>query len=218
MADQEKDRQMETRMDDMLDSLLANYSSAEPRPGLETRILANLRDAEGREAGRGWWSFRWLWAGAAVAALIVGGLLVIGKGKRHVAPPTHTVVRTGQPAVQQRVNQQPSVKQPAVQEPLVQSSIPKIGATPAIHHRHRTPAPRPQQNATLAWSQRPAVFPTPTPLSEQERLLLQYYRRTPREEVIAQSHPDEPPVVGDQDQTEAIPDPMHIPQKVSNTR
>jgi hypothetical protein len=42
MADQEKDRQV----DKMLDSLLANYSSAEPRPGLETRILANLREAE----------------------------------------------------------------------------------------------------------------------------------------------------------------------------
>ena len=46
MADQEKDRQMRSKM---LDSLLANYSSAEPRPGLETRILANLRDAEKKE-------------------------------------------------------------------------------------------------------------------------------------------------------------------------
>jgi len=212
MADQEKDK----RIDEMLDSLLANYSSAEPRPGLETRILANLklenlRDAESREAGRGWWGFKWMWAGAAVAALIVGGVLIIGK--RHVAPPTHTVVQTVQPAVQQ-----PVIQRPIIQEPRVQSSVPKIGATPAIHHRHKTLAPGPQQNATLAVSQRPAVFPTPTPLSEQERLLLQYYSRTPREEVIAQSHPDEPPVVGDQDQTEAIPDLMHIPQKFSNTR
>src|SRR5215467_11533405 len=119
MADQEKEK----RMDDMLDSLLANYSSAEPRPDLETRILANLRDAEGREAGRGWWGLKWMWAAAAVAALIVGGVLI--SGKRHVAPSTHTVVQTVQPAVQQRVIQQPvvpqpSVKQPAVQEPAVQ--------------------------------------------------------------------------------------------------
>ncbi|HEY2115922.1 MAG TPA: hypothetical protein VGJ51_12580, partial [Candidatus Angelobacter sp.] len=85
-------------------------------------------------------------------------------------------------------------------------------------HRHKTLAPVPPQNVTLALNQRPAVFPTPTPLSEQERLLLQYYRGTPREEMIAQSHPDEPPVVGDQDQTEAIPDLTHIPQKLSNTR
>jgi hypothetical protein len=187
MADQEKDKQMETRMDDMLDSLLANYSSAEPRPGLETRILANLklanpRDTEGREAGRGWWGLKWMWAGAAVAALIVGGLLIIGKGKRHVAPPTHTVVQTAQPAVQQ-----PAVQQPIVEQPMVQSSVPAAGgAPPAIHRRHKTLAPEPQQNATLAVSQRPASFPTPSPLSEQERLMLAYLNNTPHEEVIAQ--------------------------------
>jgi hypothetical protein len=206
MADQEKDKQMQTKIDDMLDSLLAKYSSAEPRPGLENRILANLklanpRDAESREASRGWWGFKWLWAGAALAALIVAGVLI--GGKRHGAPPSNTMVQTRQP----------------VPQPAVKSSLPStVGATPPIHHRHKALAPGPQQNAGLAWSQRPAVFPTPTPLSEQERMLLQYYSGTPREEVIAQSHPDEPPVVGDQDQTEAIPDLMHIPQKLSNTR
>jgi hypothetical protein len=207
MADQEKDK----KIDEMLDSLLANYSSTEPRPGLETRILANLRNAEGREAGGGSWGLKWLWVGAALAAVIVGGVLI--SGKRHVAPPNHTVVQTVQPAVQQ-----PAVPQPIVEQPRVQSSVPTVGATPAIHHRQKTLAPVPQQNATLALNQRPAIFPTPTPLSEQERLLLQYYSRTPREEVIAQSHPDEPPVIGDQDQTEAVPDLMHIPQKLSNTR
>lgn len=202
MADQEKDKQI----DEMLDSLLASYSSAEPRPGLETRILANLRDAEGKQAARGWWGFKWLWAGAVLAAVIVAGVLI--RGKRHVAPPPHTVVQSVQPAVQL----------PVVQQRAVQSSVPAAAGSERAIHRRKTLAPVRQQNATLALSQRPAVFPTPTPLSEQERLLLQYYSGTPREEVIAQSHPDEPPVVGDQDQTEAIPDLTHIPQKVSNTR
>lgn len=209
MADQEKDKQMQ--IDEMLDSLLANYSSVDPRPGLENRILANLRDAESREAGRGWWGFKWVWAGVALAALIVAGLMV--RVKRHVAPSPSTVVQTVQPTVQQ-----PAVQQPVTKEPTVQSSVPTVGATPAIHHRHKILGPGPRENATLAWSQRPPVFPTPTPLSEQELLLLSYYSHTPREELIAQSHPDEPPVLGDQDQTEAIPDLMHIPQKVSNTR
>ncbi|HET8889779.1 MAG TPA: hypothetical protein VFQ41_12820 [Candidatus Angelobacter sp.] len=207
MADQEKDKQM----DKMLASLLAGYSSAEPRPGLETRILANLRDAESREASRGWWGFKWLWAGAALAAVIVAGVLI--GGRRHAAPPTQTVVQTAQPAVQQPVFQQPIVQQPAIQ-----SSVPAVVGQERVIHRQETLAPVRQQNAMLALSQRPAVFPTPTPLSEQERLLLSYYSHTPREEVIAQSHPDEPPVVGDQDQTETIPDLMHIPQKASNTR
>jgi len=214
MADQEKDKQMQ--IDEVLDSLLASYSSVEPRPGLETRIMATLRDGESREASRGWWNFKWVWAGAVLATLIVAGVLV--RGKRHVAPPPRTVVQTTPAAVQQPLVKQSNAQQPGVQQPTVQSSVPTFGVTPAVRHRHKTLAPVPQQNATLAWNQRPTVFPTPTPLSEQERLLLSYYSHTPREEVIAQSHPDEPPVVGDQDQTQAIPDLMHIPQKVSNTR
>lgn len=212
MADHEKDK----HMDEMLDSLLASYSSAEPRQGMETRILASLREAESREASRGWWGFKWLWAGAVLAAAIMGGVLI--SGKRHVAPPPRTIVQTGQPAVQQPVVQKPSVQQPVIQRPTVQSSVPTAVGSERVIHRHKTLAPGPQQNATLARSHRPAVFPTPTPLSEQERLLLQYYSGTPREEVIAQSHPDEPPVAGDQDQTEAMPDLTHIPQKTSNTR
>lgn len=196
MADQEKDK----KMDAMLDSLLANYSSAEPRPGLETRILANLREAE-KKAPQGWWNFKWIWAGVVAAAIIVAAVLV--NGRHRVAPPTNMVVRTSQPALQ------PQIQPHAPVHPQATVRVP----------RHKPSTVRAvQQNATLALNQRPAVFPTPTPLSEQERLLLQYYSRTPREEVIAQSHPDEPPVVGDQDQTEAIPDLMHIPQKFSSTR
>ena len=75
MADQEKDKQMQMQIDDMLDSLLANYSSVDPRPGLETRILANLilaspRDAEGRE-----------YLDAAGGAIVVN----VGHGRREIA-------------------------------------------------------------------------------------------------------------------------------------
>lgn len=195
MADQEKDK----RMDEMMDSLLANYSSAEPRLGLETRILANLREA-GKEATHGWWNFKWLWAGMVTAAIIVAAMMI--NGRHRIAPPANVVVRTSQPAPQEGI--QPHA--PAVRNEAVRISP-------------RKPlAPTRPQNAALALNERPAVFPTPTPLSEQEKLLLSYLAGTPREEVIAQSHPDEPPVVGDQDQTEAIPDLTHIPQKFSNTR
>src|SRR3954464_13882207 len=195
MADQEKDRQI----DEMLDSLLANYSSAEPRSGLETRILANLHEAE--KTPQGWWSFKWIWAGVFAAAIVIAMALV--SGRHRVTLPTNTVVETRQPAPQ----------------PQIQPHAPVAPQIAAKGHRRKPSAvPASQHSATLARSQRPAVFPTPTPLSEQERLLLSYYSHTPREELIAQSHPDEPPVMGDQDQTEAVPDLMHIPQKPSNTR
>jgi hypothetical protein len=196
MADQEKDKQMQ--IDEMLDSLLANYSSAEPRPGLETRILANLHEAE--KTPQGWGNFKWLWAGAVAAAIIVAAVLI--GGRHRIAPPTNVIVKTNSPAPQ----------------PEIQPRAPIAPKETARIHRHKPPAPALPQNANLALSQRPAVFPTPTPLSEQEQLLLRYYTGTPREEVVAQSHPPDEPLMGDQNQTEAIPDLTHIPQKLSITR
>jgi hypothetical protein len=49
MAEQEKDQ----HLDEMLDSLLASYSNEDPRPGMETRILATL-EARERQRRRGW--------------------------------------------------------------------------------------------------------------------------------------------------------------------
>ena len=198
MIDPEKDKQMQ--IDDMLDSLLANYSSAEPRPGLETRILANLRDAEENKSPAGWWNFKWLWAGMVTAAIIVAAVLI--SGRHQIAPPTHMIARTNQPAP----------------HPETQPNAPAVRNETVRIRPRKSLAPTRPQNAALALNERPAVFPTPTPLSEQEKLLLSYLAGTPREEVIAESHPDEPPVVGDQEQTEAIPDLTHIPQKLGNTR
>ncbi len=176
MADQEKDKQMQ--IDDMLDSLLANYSSAEPRPGLETRIMANLilanpRDAESREASRGWWGFKWLWAGAALAAVIVIGVLI--GGKRHAAPPSRTVVQIAQPAAQQ----------PQVQ-PKPPETAPEIARKQRQRRPHRAAMITAARNSGLKPEARPANFPTPFPLSEQERLMLAYLNNRPRQEVIAQ--------------------------------
>jgi hypothetical protein len=198
MADQEKDKQMQ--IDDMLDSLLANYSAAQPRPGLETRILANLQGEAGNQSPAGWWNLKWLWAGAVAAAIVMAAVLI--NGRHRVAPPTNIVVKNTRPAPQ----------------PEIQPHAPAVRNETVRIRPRKSLAPTRPQNAALALNERPAVFPTPTPLSEQEKLLLSYLAGTPREEVVAQSHPDEPPVVGDQDQTEAIPDLTLIPQKLGNTR
>jgi hypothetical protein len=164
MIDPEKDKQM----DEMLDSMLANYSSAEPRPGLESRILANLRDAEDKDAGHGWWNFKWLWAGVVAAAIIVAAVLI--SGRHRIAPPTHVVVKTTQPAPQ------PGIQSHA---PIAPKQVGKI-------HRRKPPVPKLPQDATLALSERPANFPTPAPLSEQERMMFTYLANTPKEIVVAQ--------------------------------
>lgn len=166
MADQEKDKQMQ--IDDMLDSLLANYSAAEPRPGLETRILANLREAEEKKAPAGWWNFKWVWAGMVTAAIIVAAVLI--GGRHRVEPPTNVIVKTS----------------PAVPQPEIQPHAPIARQETARIHRRKPSAATQPQNSTLVVSRRPANFPTPAPLSEQDRLMFMYLENTPHEVVIAQ--------------------------------
>jgi hypothetical protein len=109
-----------------------------------------------------------LWAGAAVAAvIIIAAVLIAG---RHVAVPTPTVVQ---------------IQRPAPPQPQVQRSLPTTASTIPASHR-KTPVQRRPENTTLALSQRPAIFPTPAPLSEQERLMFTYLANTPQEEVVAQ--------------------------------
>lgn len=195
MANRKNDKQI----DEMLDSLLASYSSAEPRPGLETRILANLRDSAISGTSHGWLNFKWLWA-AVIAAGIIIVTVVIHKQQRITAP-ANVVVKNSQPAPR----------------PEIQPNVPVAHEKAAMIHHHHPPLPKQTQNVALALGQRPAIFPTPTPFSEQEKLLLSYFARTPQEEKIAQSRPEEPPA-GDRDQTKAVPDLTHIPQKISDTQ
>ena len=125
----------------MLDSLLANYSSAEPRPGLETRILANLREAE-KKAPQGWWNFKWIWAGAVAAAVVIAMVLV--NVRHQVTPPTNTVAKTISPAPQPEI--QPDT-------PIVRTE------TVRIHRRKPSAVPTSQHSATLALNSAAGSFP-----------------------------------------------------------
>ena len=71
MADLNDSKNNDRKLEEMLDSMLSTYSSAEPRPGLETRILANLKEQSAQRTSR--WSPGWIWIGsiAAVAAVVL---------------------------------------------------------------------------------------------------------------------------------------------------
>jgi hypothetical protein len=201
MADPKKENQEKDRqMDEMLDSLLAAYSSAEPRPGLETRILASLRDAPSREASPAPWNFKWLWTGAAIAAaIIVGAALLVGH-RNDKAP----VVVQKSPAPVQPQSEQTQQNTPQI--------MPEIATHPRESRPHGATAPPAVQNSGLALGQRLAIFPTPTPLSEQERLMLAYLANTPHEEIIAQTQRDEKEADafwGDRDTSPEIPAPVN---------
>jgi hypothetical protein len=171
MAEQDKDR----KLDNLLDSMLARYSDAQPRPGLETRVMAQLREQAGRK--KSWkWSLRWTCAGAMAAALVT--VVFIVRLERPIESPEPPVFHADWSLLH---HSDPSVIQP----PPASSSV-----TTAQRNGH-APQPRHQELAVAA-DTRPDVFPTPAPLSDQEKLLLRYLARTARHEIVAQSHPDEP--------------------------
>jgi hypothetical protein len=66
MENNERDR----KLDQWLDEALSQYSAAEPRLGLEQRILAGVHAEERAQTGRkNWW--RWMPAFAAIAAVLI---------------------------------------------------------------------------------------------------------------------------------------------------
>lgn len=71
MENNERDR----KLDQWLDEALSKYSAAEPRLGLEQRVLAQLRSEEkARAERRNWW--RWMPAFAAIAAALIVAIAV----------------------------------------------------------------------------------------------------------------------------------------------
>src|SRR5690242_14256340 len=82
MADQNN----ELKLDYLLDSALSTYSAVDPRPGLESRILARVQ-ASAQEVPAPWWGVRWLVAASAVAGITVLVLSVLlSRSARKPAP------------------------------------------------------------------------------------------------------------------------------------
>lgn len=165
MADQNDER----KLDELLDSALSEYSAVEPRLGLEGRILARIQNTAEQPQAR-WWSTGWLVAaiGAAIAVIMLGVLFL-----RPVHKPQQVQVRK-EPAFNQT-------------QPDNNRMAQKLRTVHEGNHPHRVSV-RPE----LARSDRPSVFPTPTGLSEQERLMLAYLAQTPKEEFIAQLQRPQP--------------------------
>jgi len=164
------DQNSERKLDDLLDSALASYSAVEPRPGLEGRILARIQEAAEQPQTR-WWSTRWLVVGgvaATVAAIVLSAWFFWPMHK-----PIQQVQRDIAPSNQAQASKN--------LETTATKSHRQRKSAPVIHKQRQTE----HQQQELARSDRPAVFPTPTGLSEQEKLMLAYVAQTPKEELVA---------------------------------
>jgi hypothetical protein len=92
-------------LDSLIDHALASYTPAEPRPGLEQRILASMVAASQPRT----WAWRPAWALAAAAALIaVVGLPVAFKSMRTQTAVVHLPVAAPPAIAEQHLSPRPA--------------------------------------------------------------------------------------------------------------
>ena len=156
------DKREDQFVDELLDAALSRYAASEPRPGLEERLLAELR---ARPAPPPAWA--WGWQPVAVAAVVVALVAGIFYFTRQPAPELAPVARA--PAA------------PAV-APAPESGAPVAPIPEGPPAAKRTAVARVERVAT---SPRREQFPSAAPLSEQELLLLRYAQQATPEQLVA---------------------------------
>lgn len=156
-------------LDRMLDAALSKYAAAEPRAGLEDRVLANLRAEQVRVPDRAWW--RWSVIAVVVAVSVVGLVLTRRSDKQsHPVVANRPVVTTQPP--KERAMQTVSNAQRSGVRPVPTNALGKVTVPP--------PPP------TVAIARPPKLdqFPSPQPLSEQEKILQNYVAENPEQAVL----------------------------------
>lgn len=162
-------------MDRELDAALSRYAAVELRGGLEQRVLAHLRLQHTGATRVGW--RHWIVLGFAAASLAA---LAIWAGERHSAivntKPVlvqHEAAKASGSAYAAGANTDLSFE--GTQEHL-QSKLLKGSAK---HRRNEKVA-----RASIETAPKLAQFPAPVPLTEQEKLLIQFVRNQPQEAAL----------------------------------
>jgi hypothetical protein len=159
--------QQEPLIDDWLDAALKQRGTAEPRPGLPDRVLARLR-SEGSRMPAPAWSWRPAWIALAVTVLIGGALFLARRSEsnRQVATATGAPAKPGTLTSLQSRDSQTGAK-----------------ALPSVHHQQVRVPGHVVETAVVALPKL-EQFPSPQPLSEQERLLVRCVQQFPREATL----------------------------------
>ncbi len=171
-------------LDLLIDSALATYADPGPGSGLEDRLLATLstvRTATPRVHTR--WRSHWLpWA---VAIPIAAGLLFLWLAPRRDKPLPASDPRQARSAA------------PRAIAPRANSSSEVRPQVPRRHVVRSAQATSPVQNAQAAPLPKLDVFPTPQPLTADERALVLVVTQTPlpaREALVEAQSLDAQPV------------------------
>lgn len=145
-------------VDDVLNRALGPHM-AEPREGFEQRILANLATAPER---RPWW--RWMWVPAVAAAAVLA--IVLGmRVMRHESPKSIEANKTHE-----------APKQEIARKTITPDG--RMSPRRALgKHKSAATSSAAKVVAQAMAQPRMEVFPSPTPMTEQERLLLAFVHR-----------------------------------------
>ena len=152
-----RDDKQDQFVDELLEASLKQYRGEEPRPGLETRILAGIRGQERAARRRGL-----AWTVAACAGMLAAVILAL-----HF---TRAPIRQSAPSA--------SLTSPATTPPVSPELTlqPPLLAARRSALRVRKVAPR---------RLRPEQFPSPLPLTQQEKLLLAYLDIATQPDLVA---------------------------------
>ena len=162
---QSQDQNGEQGFHRVLDAALATYASIEPRAGLEGKVLANLRAERQPVPVPGFW--RWSAAvGVAVVLIVVVALTwKSGRPGRNTTP------------------QRPMAASTVHQSPQGSTITQGNGLSPSApsHRSAAWSAHRPVVIASAVVATQPKLdqFPSPQPLSDQERMLASYVAQYP---------------------------------------
>lgn len=158
-------------VNDLLDSALAQQRRAEPRAGFEGRILERVRVARRMRAGS---RKRWLVVPtvAAAAAVLIAAI--------YLARRPHS------PAVQ-TPQARNAVSAPEPSETLTANSgtTPKPAIATTVVEPRRTVHRERKTTHRVEAHHWPSQFPTPAPLTPEEKALVQYVRETPPQVLAA---------------------------------
>lgn len=177
-------------LDDLIDASLSTYADPGPHFGLEQRILGRV-SAENLAASTPALR-RWLPWGIPLAAASCLLLFVVFSGQKRIHPPSRNV--------QSALSSNPLSATTAHHEP-----IPVLPPATFIHGANRLSpnAHRPSMGITHKSAPLPKreIFPTPEPLTPQERALVEFATQVPESQrravVEAQMHDDAPLRIAD---------------------
>ena len=162
--------------DRWLDDALALYMKAEPRPGLEGRVLARVAVARRESSGEPWW---WAALAFSMAAVLTVGLLWRWAGEPTQIPKNRLATIASPTAKKYGAESGRSANERKNHSPHSRSS--SAGKREA-NRGFRVDAL--QAGAPPKLDQ----FPSPAPLSEQEQILMRYVARYPENAaVVAQA-------------------------------